>query len=213
MFGVKNPCNDLQYSERFHYTNYEYYNDYDQPSNFPNDVSKIFYHTRRKMPPQIVFYQHTNNTQNRYIKANPHSQEPVTMEMFFGAFLNAFDQNNFSDFPDGALEMNKNRYNIVYYPRSEEIKNSTHSAQQKQKKKSAKYSLDFARLILDILKSNIDTIMLKEGEDMEEHELEFYRYWLAHSELSYCELHHVSRSQEINNRNNEALNVFRIMIE
>ena len=56
MFGIKNFCNDLQYSERFVYSNLEYYNDYDKPSNFKNDVSKIFHNCRRKITPQIYFY-------------------------------------------------------------------------------------------------------------------------------------------------------------
>lgn len=56
MFGLKNHVNDLQYSERFYYTNYEFYNDYDNSKNYLNDISKVFHSCRRKTIPTVIKY-------------------------------------------------------------------------------------------------------------------------------------------------------------
>lgn len=39
------------------------------------------------------------------------------MEQFLDSFINAFEQNNYSDFPDNALEDCKNIFKISNYPK------------------------------------------------------------------------------------------------
>lgn len=56
MFNAKNYSNNLQYSERFNYSLYEYYNDYEQSHNSKGDPTKIFYNTCRKTTATIVQY-------------------------------------------------------------------------------------------------------------------------------------------------------------
>lgn len=56
MFGLKNRVDHLQHSERFYYSNYEFYNDYDKPTQYTNDISKVFYSCRRKTVPVITKY-------------------------------------------------------------------------------------------------------------------------------------------------------------
>ena len=104
MFGIKNFCNDLQYSERFTYSNLEYYNDYDKPSTFNNDISKIFHNCKRKTTPQIYFYKNDDPSLHRKLKTKNSIDDPSkTIEALFGTFLESFYENNYCDYPDGAL--------------------------------------------------------------------------------------------------------------
>lgn len=57
MFNIKNHSNNLQYTERFHYSLYEYYNDYENAALYKQDPTKIFYNCQHKTISTIVKHQ------------------------------------------------------------------------------------------------------------------------------------------------------------
>lgn len=62
------------------------------------------------------------------------------------------------------MEENKNLYHIRFYPKGDALKDQNLTIQNRHKKKANKSSLDFVRLLLNILQEDINGIMQKEED-------------------------------------------------
>ena len=69
--NLRNHSNNLQYCERFYNNAYEYYNDYEKPEDYEEDLSKLFFKCKRKTMATLWAYNNPHNepfTENRSIR-------------------------------------------------------------------------------------------------------------------------------------------------
>ncbi len=60
-------------------------------------------------------------------------EESMTMEEFLDGFIKVFQQNNYSDFADGAVQDRKNLFKISNFPSETFVREMSLSAQRKGK--------------------------------------------------------------------------------
>jgi hypothetical protein len=70
---------NLQYSERFYNNAYEYYNGYEDYEDYDQDLSKLFFHMKKKTLATIIAYNNPNEHPYPQVRKIRAGGENVTM--------------------------------------------------------------------------------------------------------------------------------------